>query len=192
MNPGQPTPRQRRALLGLALLLFLSYGYFFQGGGWNQAVRLDLTWAMVEQGSLTIDSYAANTGDVASFQDHLYSTKAPGVSFLAVPFYAALWFLQGLLGLDPGSSGLRILNAQLLTWLLSGGGTALLAWLLGRMAGRWLGAPAWAQALTMALYGLCTMAFPFATVLFGHQLAAVAGVGAGTPSGPVCWPAAPS
>ena len=48
------------ALLGLAS--FLSFAYFYEGGGWNQNSRFDLLRAIVERHTLTIDAYHENTG----------------------------------------------------------------------------------------------------------------------------------
>ncbi len=160
----------------VAVILALSYGYFLQGGGWNQAIRLDLAWALVERGTVAIDAYTANTGDVAIFEGHLYSTKAPGSSFLAVPLVMTLRLVQSGLGLDPESAGGRALQGHLITWVLGGWGTAILAWLLATMSRRWYGARLREQALVALIFGLGTIAFPFATVLLGHSLAAVLGV----------------
>ncbi len=175
--PSVHTARSR-ALVVAALLLFLSYGFFLQGGGWNQAVRMDLTWALVEQGGVVIDDYVANTGDMASFEGHHYSAKAPGTSLLAVPIHASLLGVRAALGLDLFSAEARAASGHLATWLLGGGSTALLAWLAALAAGRWFGASERQRLFVLLTLGLGTMAFPFATVLMGHSLAAVAGLGA--------------
>jgi hypothetical protein len=39
------------------LLLLITYGYFFQGGGWNQNSRFDQVRAIAEQGRLSINDY---------------------------------------------------------------------------------------------------------------------------------------
>src|SRR5260370_38996366 len=72
------------SLLGLAI--FLSFIYFYEGGGWNQNSRFDLLRAIVERHTLQIDAYHENTQDKAHFQGHYYSDKAPGLVVLAVPF----------------------------------------------------------------------------------------------------------
>jgi hypothetical protein len=172
------TIRRQPELAAAALLLFASYGFFVQGGGWNQAVRVDLAWAIVEQGSLSIDSYVANTGDWALFEGHYYSAKAPGVSLLAVPLYLLMRGLALLLGLDPSSAAGRATSGQLLSWIIGGGATAALAWLVGLASDRWYGAGRQARLFVTLLFGLATLAFPMATVLMGHSVAALAGVGA--------------
>lgn len=47
----------RRLFILVGAVLALSYGYFFSGGGWNQASRFDLVRALVEQGTIRIDRY---------------------------------------------------------------------------------------------------------------------------------------
>lgn len=172
------SPRKPSALLGVLLLLAATYGYFLQGGGWNQAVRMDLCWSLVEHGSTAIGWYAENTGDIAIFGDRVYSTKAPGASFLAVPIHAALKLVFDSAGRSVESPGARALSGHLCTWLLAGWTTAGLAVLMGGLARRWFAASE-GQAVWLALaFGLGTMAFPFGTVLLGHNLAALFGLSA--------------
>jgi hypothetical protein len=89
------------SLPGLAI--FLSFIYFYQGGGWNQNSRFDLLRAIVERHTLKIDAYHENTGDIAHFQGHYYSDKAPGLVFLAVPFAKAARVAMRAVGVDPNS-----------------------------------------------------------------------------------------
>ncbi|MGC9042083.1 MAG: hypothetical protein ACP5MJ_21535, partial [Roseiflexus sp.] len=75
----------------LFLLLLACYAYFPpRWADWNQNSRLNLTLAIVDDGSFQIDRFVANTGDYAKYNGHYYSDKAPGTSFLAVPVYAAV------------------------------------------------------------------------------------------------------
>jgi hypothetical protein len=74
----------------LLLLFLLSYSYFFpRWAEWNQNSRLDLTMAIVDQGTFRIDDYYENTGDYALFEGHYYTEKSIGPSLVAIPFYAA-------------------------------------------------------------------------------------------------------
>jgi hypothetical protein len=84
------TPRQTRVAVVLGVALFLSYAYFYGAGGWNQNSRFDLTRAIVEQHTLSIDAFQDNTGDKAQRDGHWFTDKAPGLSVLAVPAYAAV------------------------------------------------------------------------------------------------------
>ena len=94
--------RRLACLLGVAS--FLSFIYFYEGGGWNQNSRFDLLRSIVERHTLQIDAYRENTGDFAHSGEHYYSDKAPGVSFLAVPFALAARMGMRALGVDPESS----------------------------------------------------------------------------------------
>ena len=78
----------RRLAVGLFVLTFVSYAYFFGGGGWNQNANFDLTRALVERHTFAIDAYAHNTGDVSVYRGHVYANKAPGLSMIAAVPYA--------------------------------------------------------------------------------------------------------
>src|ERR1700751_4693414 len=93
--------RKTAALLGL--VIFFSFIYFYEGGGWNQNSRFDLLRAIVERHTLQIDAYHENTQDKAHFRGHYYSDKAPGLVFLAVPFALAARPALRMLGVDPES-----------------------------------------------------------------------------------------
>lgn len=73
----------------LGCIFFISFAYFYEGGGWNQNSRFDLLRALVERHTFRIDAYQANTQDKAIFRGHYYSDKAPGVVFLSLPFALA-------------------------------------------------------------------------------------------------------
>ena len=90
------------SLLGVAC--FLSFIYFYEGGGWNQNSRFDLLRAIVERHTLQIDAYHQNTEDKAHFRGHYYSDKAPGLVFLAVPFAIAARAGMRMVGIDPESA----------------------------------------------------------------------------------------
>src|SRR5579863_1122233 len=84
-------------------VIFFSYAYFYEGGGWNQNSRFDLVRAVVEQGTLRIDDYQENTGDKAFANGHYYSDKAPGLALLAVPVALVARPLLRALNVDPAS-----------------------------------------------------------------------------------------
>ena len=73
----------------LAFTLFLSYGYFYQGGGWNQDSRFSMVRAILESGTLKITAYHHITGDKSRIGADYYSDKAPGHALLATPFGGA-------------------------------------------------------------------------------------------------------
>ena len=165
----------------LFALLLVSYSFFFyMGGNWNINSRLFLVHAVVDRGTLNIDAYQAGpqgTGDKAFFKGHYYTDKAVGASFLAVPVYAVVRpLLGGLGGLftdDPQSiSRLQWFAGNYLANLfVTALPSALLGVLMFLLLGRFGFPPADRVWVTLA-YGLGTIAFPYSTMLFGHQTAA--------------------
>lgn len=150
-------------------LLFVSYAYFYQAGGWNENTRFDLVRAIVDDHTLSIDRYHENTGDKARFGGHYYSDKAPGLSFAAVPVYAVVRLLRGLFATE---HDFVVFASYLVTALTIGAAGAALGALIYR-ASRRLGATPEGAVLAAVGYGLGTTAFPFSTMFFGHQLAAL-------------------
>lgn len=168
-----------RPAVALFVLLLGTYAYFYQAGGWNQNVRFDLVRSMVEQRSSTIDSYYRNTGDLScrgpkgrctrpnpKRGKHAYCDKAPGVSWLAVPAYAVV---HGIAGGDRPSPRYLSTSVHISTvWAISvpsALAAVALFWLLAL-----LGLSMRARIATTLAYGLATLAFPYATLLYGHQL----------------------
>ena len=93
------------------VLLFVSYGYFYQAGGWNQNTRFNLVRAILNDGSLQIDPYHLNTGDKAFHDGHYYADKAPGLSFAALAIVWPVRFALGLAGGDGETfEGLALLS----------------------------------------------------------------------------------
>lgn len=185
---------QRTIEWSIFLLLVVCFTYFLpRWADWNVNSRMDLVMAIVDEHTLQIDDYYANTGDYAKFQDHFYSDKAPGSSFLAVPIYAAFEFLGGralVSGVAP-----RFANSALLSTLNTGGRrlvqenlyffvaltfvtfftsvlpSALIGILLFRFALEWTDSVRNAAIVALA-YGLATPAFAYANNMYGHQLSA--------------------
>lgn len=157
--------RPEAALLALVLA---GYAYFYQAGGWNQNVRFDLTRALVERGTARIDAYHKNTGDKARRAGHYYCDKAPGVSWLGVPAYALARALAGV-GERPSPRFLAD-SAYAMTVTAVGVPSALSVLAMCMLLGA-LGVGLRARLALAAGYGLATLAFPYSTLLYGHQLA---------------------
>ena len=163
-------PTDRRIATGLFLLSFITYAWFFSGGGWNQNAHFDLTRALVERQTLHIDGYRVNTGDISWVRKgaewHAYINKPPGISFLGAVPYAALFFIERAAHVPYDSWLWMTLNAWLVTALtcgLAGALTPAVIYLYGvrrvsRVAA--LGVP-----LAVA-FG--TGVFPYATVMMAH------------------------
>jgi len=183
----------------LFLILLVCYSYFFpRWADWNQNSRLNLVMAVVDQGVLYIDDYydgCTTTGDYAEYEDHIYSTKAPGSGFLGIPVYwafqrvvggeAARWALGLLRGnegvgatLAAGGSGLlpEKLHAALALYLVTFFTVSIPSALLGVLLYGFVGhfVPAQAPRVWAVLtYGLTTSAFPYSGSFYGHQIVAV-------------------
>jgi len=182
--------------IALFVLLLLCYAYIFpRWSDPNQNSRLDMVFAVVEDGTFQIDSYVSNTVDYAKVGEHYYSDKAPGAAFLGIPLYAGLRvlldtpLLEGVTNriarsaafastLRTAGSGVsaqkvRFALAQvLLSLIVSALPTAVLGvlmyWLLARVTPQ-----VWPRLAVVLGYGLLTPAFPYANAFYGHQLAAV-------------------
>jgi hypothetical protein len=160
-----------RVRSALFVLLFTSYAYFYQAGGWNQNSRFSLVRAITNEHSLRIDPFQASTGDKAIFEGHYYSDKAPGVAFAATPFVWAARPLLRAVGGDPESyEGIAFLS-YLATVLTSGLFTAIAAIVLWDLSIR-LGASDGAALFAALTYGLASPMWPLATLFLGHAVSA--------------------
>ncbi len=82
----------RRDAILIFVLLLISYMYVLpRWADWSQNSRLNLVRALVELRTTQIDAYVANTGDYAIYNEHSYTDKPPGLSFVGLPFYAAVF-----------------------------------------------------------------------------------------------------
>ena len=159
--------RARRTALALFVLALFSYAYFYQAGGWNQNSRFDLVRSLVEQQTPVIDDYHHNTGDKAERDGHFYCDKAPGASWLALPAYA---LVRALTDDPPGDRTLVGGSYAVTVWAVALPSALSVAMLMLLISS--FGAPLAAAAVVAAAYGLGTLAFPYSTLFYGHQLAA--------------------
>lgn len=161
----------RRPHFVLFLLAFVTYSWFFGGAGWNQDAHFDLTRALVERGTLHIDGYAVNTGDVSAGVDgHTYINKPPGVSFLAAVPYFFVYHFERWRGMPVDA--LTYPNQWIVTALTNGICGALIGvvlFLYGRRRGV-SDRSAMAVAL-LILFG--TIVFTYSTMLFTHVASAL-------------------
>lgn len=151
-----------RGALPLFLIAFVSYAYFYQGGGWNVNSRLDLVRAIVEEGGIRIDSFHLNTGDKSMRDGHFYCDKAPGLSWLAVPVYGLIAATVPMATGQPDLAVLTVasyLNAVWAVALPAALSGVVLFWLLGL----W-GLDALDRGLITVAYTLGTFTFPYSTL----------------------------
>jgi len=163
-----------RAWFGVFVILMGSYAYFWHSRDWNTASRLMLTYAIVDQGRLSIDGLENQTGDRARYQGHYYSDKLPGYPFLAV---VPDLVCRKVFGMAPhplnGPALAHWPTDYWVTLATSGLFTALSALVLMEVA-RDLGCSARRAVLVALAYGLATPAYVYATLAYGHQASAFA------------------
>lgn len=150
--------RNRRAAVGVFGILFVAYGYFHQGGGWNQNSRFDQARAIVEDGTLAINDFLLYRLTVqddgrAGYERVLMSdageppTRLPRVNTLDISLYEGRYYPNK----PPGTSFLaaavyaavygveRALGADPDSWVALTVGLYLTTWLtvglLGALGG---------------------------------------------------------
>jgi len=224
---------RRRIERLLFVAAWLAYGFFHQGGGWNQNSRFAMVRAVVEQGRFNVDDYIfysgvdtesgaiklqrtsivdaaftlggtefvlawpprngevvpmrdnvfgaqpapidrfAATGDLAYARGRFHPNKAPGVALLAVPGYFLVYWVERAVGIDPDALRVLTINAWLTTLLSVGLVSALGCVLMFRLALLLWPQNVWAAAATAVAFGFGTGFFPYATMMFGHNVVAV-------------------
>lgn len=91
---GYPERRARHlVLLAFSICTVWFIGVFPPYFNPNELSRLDLVYAVVEQGTLHIEGVLpilGNHEDKAAANGHFYSNKPPGLAFAAIPIYRAL------------------------------------------------------------------------------------------------------
>lgn len=161
---------QKRALLVFILLAF-SYGYYAHDPGANGNSRLGLTFAIVQEGRLTIDSFHDQEGtqtiDKAFYNGHYYSDKAIGASLLGVVFYAPMYWFMRLASFELDLRQIK----YILTFLVIGLPSAMTGCLLYILCETISKSKMKAFVATLSVM-LGTMCLPFSAIFFGHQLAA--------------------
>src|SRR5579863_451851 len=167
LSQNSPLHWKIAALLGAAT--FLSFSYFYEGGGWNQNSRFDLLRAIVEQHTLQIDAYHENTQYKAHFHGHYYSDKAPGLVFLAVPFALATRPALRIAGIDPASPRGEFWLSYLVTAWTVALPTALAGICLYLLALRFGGSSIGA-AFGMVVMAVGTPLWAYASLFWAHAL----------------------
>jgi hypothetical protein len=172
MIPGSTAARAPKRLLALVVaVLFLAAAYFYQDPEWNGNSRLDLTRAIVEEGTLQIDAYQSQanwaTEDKASYGGHYYADKAIGSSLLAAPVYFLLFRMAGAFGLTLSSAFAK----HVLTTIVVGGAFTLTGTSMYLIADQIMG-NAWQALVPTLALAFGTMLWPYSAVFYGHVIAA--------------------
>lgn len=122
---------------------------------------------------LTLTAVAVS-GDVASVGGHLYPNKAPGTTLLAVPAYLLIHGLERLLGADPDDWWTATVNAWLTSVLSVGLLSAFGCVIFFRAATVLCEGKALPALLATMGFTWGTLFFPYATMLYEHDVMAVA------------------
>lgn len=162
-------PLWRDLVLGALVLAVSAYAWNFSNlTAPNERTRAYLTVALFDQRSFSVDAPVQRFGhvyDLASFDGHYFTDKAPGSSFLALPAYAVLRAKHQpeQLTIDD------ILNTVRTYLMLPFGllGFLALRWLLRRLA---VSEPC--LDLVSLSYALGSTALHYATAFYGHVLVA--------------------
>jgi hypothetical protein len=221
----------RRVELFLFFVALISFGWFNQGGGWNQNARFAEVRAIVDGGELPIDNYFAYqrsggkllrrypvingdvtighktnrlswvgddgdltpvtgieapqdmgeapiddlacSGDVSFARGHFHPNKPPGLSFVAVPAYFVISHFERSMHRNPDTWWLLDVNAWLTSVFSVGLISAVGVILAFRIAMRLSGGAIWPAFWTAIAFGFGTLFFPFATLLFDHDVTAI-------------------
>ena len=163
-------------------LLFLAtlfvYGYFFQGGGFNQNAHFDTVRAIVERGSFEITEYATvlwtpgYTGDVSTVGSRVYSSKSPGLALLCAPFYGLVYAIERACGVDFAAPDVVRINQWLTTiWGAALPGAILAVVVMRRL--RLCPMTAGDPLILAAGFAFGSLFFPYAGMLMVHSLVAL-------------------
>ena len=174
---GSPSAASRsplRAFLPAMIAVLLAWTWYVhfwpQFRAANETIRLYFVEAVIETGRPELDPVTTRRGEVpvdrSEYGGHIYMDKAPGLSFLALPLYPLLRDVVP----DMATEGIWLFGviACLLTVTLP---AWLMLWLLVLYALS-LGVSPRTAMLSVVALALASPMFPYATLYFGHGLAA--------------------
>lgn len=164
------------------LVLLIQLPFFGSPINANNSTRMMLTMSLVEDGSTEIDRWHDLTMDKALHGEHYYSDKAPGMSFLSVPSYAALRAVGMATGVDvallPSEGGpsvdpkVRLLAFRVIVLLSSGLLTAIGAVALFHVARAMSRGDGRVGVVTALMFSAATPVLGWSVNFFGHAGAA--------------------
>ena len=167
----EPLLSRHAAWLLVCFAYLFVFPYFERINNPNENVRIWMTRAIVEHHVLNIDQVTREWGyvnDKATIGGHLYSSKAPGTSFLGVPVLWAQTHLHHLAHLPAPSKReatlwLRVFSVEL--------PMCLFLFFFARYVERVTGSPSARDLLVVGL-GAGTLLYPYSVIFVGHAQAA--------------------
>jgi hypothetical protein len=172
------SPFRRHVAWGLCCVAYLVVSpYFERLNNPNENVRVWATRAVVMHHALRIDEAEREWGyvnDKAKNEQHVYSSKAPGVTFVGVPVLWVHTKLRQLVGWPaPGKQAttfwLRLFAVKL--------PVCVFLFFFARYVRR-ITDSSWARDVAVIALGLGTMLYPYGNLFVGHALAAATAFGA--------------
>ncbi len=148
------------------IVLFLSFAYFYQGGGANQNSRLDQIRSVVELGQLNLGRFAPSH-DIVQVENRLYPNKAPGVSLMGITPYWLVSRLRPALVRAYSEDFFHLFSCWLTTVAVAGLISAFGGVVFFRLLGLFHEGVFPRLAAVFALF-LGTPVFAYSTVLYGH------------------------
>jgi hypothetical protein len=176
-NQGPSLLRRHAVWLLVSAAYLFASPYFEQLNNPNENVRVWATRAIAVHGVLNIDDVVREWGyvnDKAKNDRHVYSSKAPGVSFLGVPVLVTEMTVDRWLGRPP--PGKQDITFWLRLFAVKLPMCAFL-WAFARYAERATGS-GFARDLCVVGLGLGTMLYAYGGLFVGHALAGAAAFGA--------------
>lgn len=161
-------PSARWLVLVVALAYLFPFPHFEVLRSPNELSRLYQVRALVDDGVLHVNAQVkryGRMGDLSERKGRMFPNKAPGISLLGAPVYAAL---RAVTGADVSNRGLLWVLRLTLCMLP----TLLLLTPLRRWAARTCGDGQAADAAVL-VFALGTLAMPYSLLFFSHQLSAV-------------------
>lgn len=168
-----PFARVRRVLTrygwlaAIAVIYLYVFPYYPRLQSANELPRIYLVTAIVDDHSFAIDRGVARwgpTSDLSAHGNHYYANKAPGASFVAVPFYAAVRWTLG----EP-SLAVAMWLCRVTAGILP---SVAFLWLLYGFLDRYVAQPE-IRKLTLVAYALGSLALPYSLLYYSHQLSAI-------------------
>lgn len=115
-------------------------------------------------------AHVGASGDVAFSKGHFHPNKAPGTSFAAVPAYFLIYHVEHLFGINPDDWWILTLNAWLTSIMSVGLISALGVVIFHRLANDLFRGQSLAAGVTALAFAFGTMFFPYATMLYEHNI----------------------
>ena len=168
--------RTHRTELWLFVLLWATYAYFYQSTHHNEAARFDQLRAIVQDRTLEINKYWWNSADIIHYRtggsDHIYPNKAPGLTLLATVPFGVLSLCLSVFRTIGLPEWIYWHALTYLTTVFTVGLFSALAAVTTYQVLKRIGAENYFPVWAIIAIWLGTLAFPFSTVFFSHQLAA--------------------